>query len=484
MPTLGAPLDFAKLEGRNFRGHILSTAPSSPVTGQLYFNSGDNTLYWFDGTAWVSARGGAAAVGDATTVAKGIVQLAGDLTGTAASPQIASGVIVDGDVAAANKDGAAGTPSLRTLGTAGTQAAAGNDARFTDARAPTAHRLTHEPGGADALTVDAAAATGSLRTLGLTGSKAMPGTTTLDAITAPAADLNLNTKRILNLVDPTGAQDAATKNYVDAVAQGLDAKASVKAASTANLTLSGAQTVDGISLVAGDRILVKDQTTTSANGIYVVAAGAWARSTDADAWTELVAAYTWVEQGTAQADTGWLSTVDQGGTLNTTAVTFVQFSAAGQITAGAGMTKTGNTLDVGGTANRITVAADTVDISTAYVGQATITTLGTITTGTWTGTTIAVAAGGTGQTTAKAARETGLGAAGYYSSATHGAGTTITVTAATHGLRASRGLQVQVQDEATGNVELPDVSVAASGDVTVTYAASVSANSKRVTVIG
>ena len=93
--------------------------------------------------------------------------------------------------------------------------------------------------------------------------------------------------------------------------------------------------------------------------------------------------------------------------------------------------------------------------------------------------------GGTGQTSAKAARESGLLSCGYYSnSATHGAGATITITQATHGLRASRGLQVQVQDNATGAVELPDIAVAANGDVTITYGASVSANTKLITVVG
>jgi hypothetical protein len=295
----------------------------------------------------------------------------------------------------------------------------------------------------------------------------------------------MNGQRIINLLDPIGSNEAATKNYVDATAQGLDAKQSVKAATTTNIaSLTGAQTIDGVSCVAGDRVLVKDQSTPSQNGIYVVSATLWSRASDTDTWGELVSAYTWVEQGTTNADSGWVSTVDQGGTLGSTAVTWTQFSGAGQITAGAGLTKNGNTLDVGGTANRITVGADTVDIAATYVGQASITTLGTIATGTWAGTPIALASGGTGQTTAKAARETGLGAAGYYSSATHGAGTTITITQATHGLRASRGLLVQVQDEATGLVELPDIGVATSGDVTVTYAASVSANSKRITIIG
>src|SRR6478752_3915028 len=102
MPTLAAALDFAKYEGRNLRGHQLGAAPSSPVTGQLYYNTGDNTLYWWDGTAWVSARGGASATPPATTVALGTIMLAGDLTGTASSPQIAAGAVTDAEVAAAN----------------------------------------------------------------------------------------------------------------------------------------------------------------------------------------------------------------------------------------------------------------------------------------------------------------------------------------------------------------------------------------------
>src|SRR5262245_18223637 len=116
MPTLGNALDFAKYEGRNFRGHQLGAAPSSPVTGQVYYNTADNTLYWWDGSQWVSARGGAAATPPATTSSLGTIQLAGDLAGTATSPQIAAGVITDAEVAAANKDGVNTTPSMRTIG--------------------------------------------------------------------------------------------------------------------------------------------------------------------------------------------------------------------------------------------------------------------------------------------------------------------------------------------------------------------------------
>jgi hypothetical protein len=120
MPTLAAPLDFAKLEGRNFRAHQLAAAPGSPVTGQLYYDTGSNSLFYWNGTAWIAASGGTPA--DATPSTKGIVQLAGDLAGTAASPQIAAGVITDVDVNSNNKDGPVGTPGMRTLGTGVQQA--------------------------------------------------------------------------------------------------------------------------------------------------------------------------------------------------------------------------------------------------------------------------------------------------------------------------------------------------------------------------
>jgi hypothetical protein len=187
--------------------------------------------------------------------------------------------------------------------------------------------------------------------------------TRLDQLAAPAADIALGGYRLTGLGDPQGAQDAVTKAYVDLTVQGLEPKQSVRAASTANIaTLSGPMTLDGVALVAGERVLVKDQTTAGQNGIYVVAAGAWARSADADTWGELVSAYVFVESGTVNADMGYLSTVDPGGALGTTAVTFVQFTGAGQILAGAGLTKSGNTLDVGA-GTGIAVAADTVGLT-------------------------------------------------------------------------------------------------------------------------
>lgn len=433
MPTLGAPLDFAKLEGRNFQAHQLGSDPSSPVKGQLYYNTGDNTLYWWDGSQWVSARGGTAATPPATTSSLGTVQLAGDLAGTATSPQIAAGAVTDVEVAAANKDGAVGTASMRTIGTGAQQA--------------------------------------------------MAGSTRLDQVPAPLGSVNLNGQKIVGLMDPTIAADAATKLYVDSVAQGLDAKASVRLASTGSIAPpTGLPTIDGVAVVAGDRILLKNQSDPTQNGIWIAAAGAWSRATDVDTWNELVSAYVWVELGTTQADTGWICTVDQGGTLGTTAVTWTQFSGAAQITAGGGMTKTGNTLDVGSGAG-IQVNADTVQVANNGITNAMLAD-GAVDLATADVTnTLPVTKGGTGGATASAGR-TGLVASGYYSSATHSAGTTITITAATHGLRATRGLIVQCQVEATGAVVIPDVSVAANGDVTVTFAVSQGANTIRTTVIG
>lgn len=125
--------------------------------------------------------------------------------------------------------------------------------------------------------------------------------------------------------DPSTAMQAATKQYVDAAAlaatAALDMKPSVLCATTANVTLSGEQTIDG-QLTAASRVLVKNQTAAAENGIYLTGAGAWARVTDMDAWTELPGAFVAVEVGTIWADTQWLCTVNAGGTINSTAVTF------------------------------------------------------------------------------------------------------------------------------------------------------------------
>lgn len=165
--------------------------------------------------------------------------------------------------------------------------------------------------------------------------------------------------------DPSAPLGAATKQYVDGVAQGLDTKDSVKTSTTANITLSGEQTLDGI-LTSTDRVLVMNQTAPAENGIYVTAAGAWTRATDLDTWSEMPGAFTFIEEGTTNADTGWVCTSDSGGTLETTAVTFAQFSGAGTITAdGLGIEKVGSEfqLELDGTTLSKSATGVKVDIT-------------------------------------------------------------------------------------------------------------------------
>jgi hypothetical protein len=184
--------------------------------------------------------------------------------------------------------------------------------------------------------------------------------------------VDLNNQKITNLTDPTNPQDAANKRYVDSAVVGIDWKPSVRVATTAAITLAtgleNGDTLDGVTLATGDRVLVKNQADATENGLYVVAAsGAPARSSDADTAAEITASFAvFVEEGTVNTDSGWTLTNNGAVTVGTTALSFTQFTGLGQITAGAGLTKTANTLDVIG-GDGITVNADSVVIDRAVV---------------------------------------------------------------------------------------------------------------------
>jgi hypothetical protein len=186
------------------------------------------------------------------------------------------------------------------------------------------------------------------------------------------AAVDLNNQKITNLTDPTNPQDAANKRYVDSAVVGIDWKPSVRLATTAAITLAtgleNGDTLDGVTLATGDRVLVKNQTDATENGIYVVAAsGAPSRSSDADTAAEITASFAvFVEEGTVNTDSGWTLTNNGAVTVGTTELSFTQFTGLGQITAGAGLTKTANTLDVIG-GDGITVNADSVVIDRAVV---------------------------------------------------------------------------------------------------------------------
>jgi len=152
------------------------------------------------------------------------------------------------------------------------------------------------------------------------------------ALANATADISVNNHKITSIANPTNDQDAATKSYVDSVATGLDVKASVRVATTENIDLStgGLLTIDGVTLKDGDRVLVKDQTTASENGIYVAHSGAWTRATDADSDNEVTAGmFTFVEEGNTNADKGFVLTTDNPITLGTTDLHFSQFSGVG-----------------------------------------------------------------------------------------------------------------------------------------------------------
>jgi len=219
---------------------------------------------------------------------------------------------------------------------------------------------------------------------------------------------------------PTQDTHAANKSYVDAARQGLDVKKSVRAATTAPINLAtdleAGDVIDGVTLVAGDRVLVKDQLTASENGIYVaVASGAASRSSDANGTADTGelsgGTFTFVEEGDTNADHGFAISSNGPLTVGTDAINWTQFSGTGSFISGDGLVKDGNTINVVGTANRITVTADAVDIAATYVGQSTITTLGTITTGTWSATDVGIAHGGTNASSEADAR-TNLAAGG------------------------------------------------------------------------
>ena len=230
---------------------------------------------------------------------------------------------------------------------------------------------------------------------------------------------------------PSGNTDIANKFYVDTVAQGLGPKAACKCATTANITLSGLQTIDGYTTLAGDRVLVKNQSSNQFNGIYNASAGAWTRSTDMDVWSEVPGAYTVILNG-VQANTAWVCTSSDTGTIDVTPITFVLFSGVSTYTAGTGLTLAANQFSITNTgvtaasygsasqslsatvnaqgqltslsAQSIAIGAGQVTsgtfasslLSGSYTG---ITGVGTLTAGTWNGSTIGVAYGGTGANT-------------------------------------------------------------------------------------
>lgn len=309
-------------------------APSTLQNAELAFNEDSSVLYIGVGTG---GSGGSATA---------IIPIAGngafvDTT----SAQTVGGVKTFTDTIGGSIDGNAGTATAletgRTISITG-------DLSYTSQSFDGTNNVT---GTGTLATVNSNVGTYTKVTINAKGLATAGAQASLSDLSAPTGSLSMGSQLLTNLLDPVSAQDAATKNYVDNVAQGLDPKASCQVATTTNLTsLSGLLEVDGVTVAAGERVLVKNQTLPAENGIYVASASAWTRSTDMDTWSEVPSAYTFIEGGLTQADTGWVCTSNAGGTIDVTPIVWAQFSGAGSYTAGTGLTLTGNEFSITNTA--------------------------------------------------------------------------------------------------------------------------------------
>ena len=307
---------------------------------------------------------------------------------------------------------------------------------------------------------------------------------------------------------PTDSNHIATKGYVDAARQGLDVKQSVRVATTAPINLAtdleAGDSIDGVTLVAGNRVLVKDQSTALENGIYVVVAsgaGAASRSSDANGTADTgelkPGTFTFVEEGSVNSDKGFVVSTNGTITIDATAIAWTQFSGAGSFTAGDGLSQSGNTINANVVTNRTAITGDAIDIASTYVGQDSITTLGTITTGVWNGTDVAVADGGTGSSTESGARtnlaSSSAEATGRTSStptlariANKGCSahaSQVSTTVVTHNFNTTN-VMVQIFQVSTGEVVIGDVTSRTADTVTVVLLGTISANDYTIVVTG
>lgn len=419
-------IDLNKNELQNAVIQNLATAPSSPYAGQIYFNTTSDSLYFYNGSQWVDfvqatsilydtyanrpAAGPSNAgnlffatdthllyLSDGSTWSQ-ISQFGTVTSQTAYGDSSSSGTSNN----YARADHTHGTPALgNSTPQAVTIAGSGSAGSAT---VPSKEDHTHAGPGFGAVTAQTSfgAASGNGSATTVAHSDHTHGTPTLNnaavssinisALAAPTADVTWGGYKITNLADPASNQDAATKNYVDTVAQGLNIHDPVAAATTTTLTITTGGTVtynngtagvgatltlsvampvlDGYTLATGDRVIVKNEATAANNGVYTINAAktVLTRATDADTTAELNGGdFFFVQNGTVNDNTGWV-VVDKVTTVGTTPVVFSQFSGAGTYTAGNGLSLTGNVFAaVAASGGGISVSSGGISVDTAIV---------------------------------------------------------------------------------------------------------------------
>jgi hypothetical protein len=339
MPSMYGALDLVKNELRNAVMQNLGSAPAAPVKGLMYYDTASNILYWYNGTSWIAAQSGSS-LNPATTVT---TQAVGD---AAVVGSLATYARED------HKHGREAFAAITAQTTFGQ--ASSNGVALTLPRSDHVHGTpTHDNAAHAAIN--------------------------RSALAVPTADVPWGGFKITGLGTPTAGTDASTKAYVDAAISGLAWKDTVRLATTANVVIATGTllTIDGVVTVAGDRVLLKNQTAPAENGIYVAAVGAWTRATDALLATDLLNAAVFVSEGTLAADTAWVMTTNLPITIGTTGMTWVQFAGSATYVGGAGLTLTGNTFDVGA-GSGILVATDTVAVDTSVIATVAMVTSGMV----------------------------------------------------------------------------------------------------------
>jgi hypothetical protein len=470
-------IDLTKNELQNAVIQNLATAPATPSAGQIYYNTVDNQLYIYNGTRWEVA-GNAVQSGllanrpAAGTVDAGTIYYATDTY-----------LFYYSDGSTWTQTNAFGTVTAQTS----YGASSGNGSATTYARADHTHG-TPALGTATPNAISGAA--------GSAGSATTPSKEDHTHAFTPSQDLNMQGYKLGNLATPTVSTDAATKQYVDDVAQGLNIHAASFAATTANLnatysngtsgvgaTLTNAGTqaafsTDGTTPAQNARILVKDQTNTANNGIYTlttVGSGStnWVltRATDFDSATEIAGGdFTFVDNGTLYANTGWVN-VDEVTTVGTDPIVFQQFSGAGTYTASNGVLLTGSNFTFAPrTGYGLQTGASGAEIKLATTSGLNLTT------------DLAVGAGlGISVLTNTVAIDTTVVVRKYGADVGDGSATSYTIT---HNL-GTRDVQVTVYDNSGSYAEvICDVNHATTNTITLLFSVAPTSNQYRVVVQG